>query len=347
LDNLFKYATSELSNDAFLCWLFSISKEKYSESNAIVYNISQAYLRKFCNYMGKIYVYDNGIKKQENDIDVLIKGKYSNGEEFIIAIENKTASDEHSDQLRKYREYVNRNYRHIKKSNRHFVYYKTSIQGDTKKIKEEGYTVFQICDIYSLLEEGEAGKSNNQLIADYYHFIKEEVESYEYYEKANIGDWDKNAFLGFFYYMSGLLARYKTVTINGFGYINNHNGGKCSLWFGNYKKVTNKNRRKIGFHLSLETPNTNKNEKWVCRLIIRANEHDKGFKWTKADIKQFFGTIDDIGGVRRQPGKFMVLAQLFQISDVDSKKDYEYLENMVIENLKMYKKWQAKEGFKL
>jgi len=136
MDNIFKYATSEFSNDAFLCWLFSISKDKSSLNNSIEYNVSQGYLKKFCKYDGKITVYEDGIIKQEAKIDVLVKGRYDNGEEFVLTIENKTSSQQHSMQLERYRDYVNEKYKYIKKSNRSFVYYKTAIQSDVEKIKK-------------------------------------------------------------------------------------------------------------------------------------------------------------------------------------------------------------------
>jgi hypothetical protein len=341
MDNLFNYATSELSNDAFLCWLISISKEKYSGSNPIEYNVSQTYLRKFCNYGGKIYVYDDGIKRQEDHIDILIKGKYDNKEEFIIAIEDKTKSDEHSDQLRKYKKFINEKYGD---KNCHFIYYKTSIQSDNKKIENKGYTALGIYDIYDMLEEGGAGKSNNQLIADYYNFIKDEVASYDHFKKDNICDWNTNAFIGFFSHMSGSLRNNESVKNIGFGYYDNRNGGKYALHFGNDKKAANENGQKIGFHLSLETPNTNKDEKWVCRLIIRANKHDDKFKWTKADIEHFIGTIGEKTSCHS--GKYIILAELFKIRGDDSKNDYTYLENKINENLVLYSKWQAERGFK-
>jgi len=197
MDNIFKYATSEFSNDAFLCWLFSISKDRNSNVNTIDYRVSQGYLNEFCKYKGKIIICEDGVVKQEHKIDVLIKGKYDNGEKFILAIENKTSSREHSNQLERYKNYIDKNYSHIK--NRHLIYYKTAIQSDIYKIKEEGYSVFQIKEIYDLLNKYEAGKSKNYILRNYFDFIKEEVELYYNFKRFNINEWDDKAFQGFFY----------------------------------------------------------------------------------------------------------------------------------------------------
>jgi hypothetical protein len=285
MDNIFRYATSEFSNDAFLCWLFSISKNDSQNMNSIDYKVSQGYLKNFCKYNGKIIINENGIERQEGKIDVLVKGKYDNGEEFILAIENKTTSKEHSDQLKRYKSYINEKYKHIKNKNRHFVYYKTAIQSNIDDIIKEKYSIFQINEILNLLNTYEAGKTKNDILKNYFDFIKEESELYDNFMKLNITEWDDKAFQGFFYYLLPKLKNNKNISNSGFGYHDNPNGGHWSLWFGNDNKVKNKNGEKIGFHLNLETANSNVRKDWVCRLIVRTNEREDRSKWKKSDIE--------------------------------------------------------------
>jgi len=345
MDNIFKYATSELSNDAFLCWLFSVSKDKYSFNNSVEYNVSQGYLKKFCEYDGKIIVFDNGIIKQEKNIDVLIKGKYDNGEEFILTIENKTLSKQHSDQLKRYKEYINEKYKHIK--HRHFIYYKTAIQGNVDEIKKEGFLVFQIKEIFDLLNEYEAGKSENDILKNYFDFIKEKKEGFFIFEKTNINEWSDEAFQGFFYYLlNKLLNENNDLPHHGFDYHDNPSGGHRSLWFGNNKEKINKNGEKIKFHLNLETSNAKGNRDRLCRLIIRTTERGKGkeSQWKKSDIEEFIGTIGDKMPTY-QPGENIILAKLFEENN-ESRISYKELEEKVMSELKKYLEWQNKEGFK-
>jgi len=344
MDNIFKYATSELSNDAFLCWLFSISKNGNTNKDSIEYRVSQGYLNKFCKYEGEIIVNNDekAIVKQEGKIDVLIKGKYDNGEEFILTIENKTASDEHSDQLKKYKDYINKEYKLIK--NRHFIYYKTAIQGNNiDKITKMGYSIFQIKEIFDLLNTYEAGKSENDILKNYFDFIKGKSELYDNFKKVNVNEWDDKAFQGFFYYLLLEIIRNKRITKYGFGYHDNPSGGHWSLWFGSDMKIKNKNGEKIGFHLNLETSNTKGEKDWLCRLIVRANERNDKSKWKKSDIEQFIGSIGE--NIIHMTGENIILAKLFQV-DNESRISYKELEKKVMLELEGYIKWQNKEGFK-
>jgi len=341
MDNIFKYATSELSNDAFLCWLFSISKDKNLLFNSIEYNVSQGYLKKFCEYDGKIIIYDNGIIKQEEKIDVLIMGKYDNGEEFILTIENKTFSKQHSGQLKRYKDYINEKYEYIK--NRHFIYYKTAIQSNIDEIKEEGYTPFQLYEIYDLLTTYEAGKTENLILKNYFDFIKEEVELYYNFMKIEIKEWDEKAFQGFFYYLLPKIKENKNLKKYEFGYNDNRNGGRWSLWFGSDKRIKNKNGEEIGFHLNLEMATKNGKEDWSCRLIIRADERKDKSQWKKSDIEQYIGRIGE--DIRHQPGENIILAKLFQDNESNIYR-YKELEKNIMLGLEKYIEWQDNEGFK-
>jgi len=344
MDNLFKYAISELSNDAFLCWLISISKNDNLKEKSIEYKVSQTYLRSFCNYEDKIIVNkENGIKRQEGDIDVLVRGRYDN-EDFILVIDNKTTSKEGPEQLKKYRDYIFKNNKHIKKKNCHFIYYKTAIQSDINKIKEEGYKIFQLFEIYDLLKSCNAKRSKNQILKNYYDYIKEEAESYLKYLKVNVSGWDEKAFVGFFVYMSNKLKEDKGIKEIGFGYHDNPNKGHWSLWFSHKRKIKNKDGNKIGFQLNLETSNKNSNANWLCRLIVRADGREDGLQWKKSDIEQYIGKIGN--PTVKQPGKNIILSQLFQIDKNNKKIKYKSLEKMIMKELEKYNIWQIKEGFK-
>ena len=94
-NNIFDYATKELSQDAFICWLFSWINHK--KENEDLYNVAHKFLE---------YIFDNNpttkklkirdfeienIKRQEKNCDILIILK--NG--YYIIIEDKIYSGEH------------------------------------------------------------------------------------------------------------------------------------------------------------------------------------------------------------------------------------------------------------
>lgn len=124
--NLFDYATSELSQDAFICWL--VSWINYKKRNEDLYSVADDFLRFIFKEkkikIGKFKI--EGIELQEDHIDILIK--LTNG--YYIIIEDKTYSYEHESgksgefQLEHYRNVVLKKYK-TDKSKIITVFYKT------------------------------------------------------------------------------------------------------------------------------------------------------------------------------------------------------------------------------
>ena len=97
--NLFDFATSELSQDAFLCWLFSWADNKYKENYPVMNNCAKAVLKLFCNK--EIDNIENvEVHKQENNIDVFVKIN----NKYLLIIEDKTYTKEHDNQLNRYKD---------------------------------------------------------------------------------------------------------------------------------------------------------------------------------------------------------------------------------------------------
>lgn len=97
--NLFKFATSELSQDAFICWLFEHCRLK---TNDIVYKVANdllnLILKKYKDINENFFVsdlsdYSLTIDRQVLNIDVLLEFQSAN-EKIYIIIEDKTESGE-------------------------------------------------------------------------------------------------------------------------------------------------------------------------------------------------------------------------------------------------------------
>lgn len=99
--NIFFHSPKELTTDAFLVWLiyFLDSKEEYKVYKQIFFN--NLILKKAdCDRA----VSSVELKRQENDVDVLLKFRFDdNGEEQIVLFENKTRGSQHSKQLARYK----------------------------------------------------------------------------------------------------------------------------------------------------------------------------------------------------------------------------------------------------
>ena len=96
-NNLFYYATSELSQDAFICYLCSFALKSGEEKDRALVECAKELIKRFCgNHFKSMDFTLTGIKKQFKHIDVLLSLTYD-GREYEIIIEDKIFTDEHDD----------------------------------------------------------------------------------------------------------------------------------------------------------------------------------------------------------------------------------------------------------
>ena len=92
--NIFDYATSELSQDAFLCYLFSFGKEEYKQNFPEEYALAHRFLLK-CGIDAEEEILS--VEKQVDNIDVLVITTH-----HILIVEDKIYSNEHDNQIIRY-----------------------------------------------------------------------------------------------------------------------------------------------------------------------------------------------------------------------------------------------------
>ena len=103
--NLFTFATSELSNDAMICWLFAWGNKPEAPFYSLANDLAEL------TTGGKITepIHIISIQRQFKHIDVLL----TINNQYVITIENKVNSREHSDQLERYKAEVQNAFPHI------------------------------------------------------------------------------------------------------------------------------------------------------------------------------------------------------------------------------------------
>lgn len=133
--NLFNYATSELSQDAFLCWVLAhYNKQDKSE----MCKLAEQFLIKILDLHGskkEIPSKKIKIKQQEDKRDITIyfgEEKEKVSEKLVIFIEDKVDTDEHDNQIENYVESLNKKGFHL--NNIIPVYFKTGYVSNKKKI---------------------------------------------------------------------------------------------------------------------------------------------------------------------------------------------------------------------
>ena len=185
MENLFDYATKELSQDAFLRWLF----ENYNCENESVKNACRKLFDSFTNNSDEFK--DKTITElttvaQWKNIDISIWFKID-GIEQLIVIEDKTGSGIHDDQLARYeKEIIDHNdfwrneenrkkydvERYIEKGGNVFkVFYKTNIidEWEAMHAKDLGWKTYDIYSIYDIFKDI---NTDNEVLGYYIDYIK-------------------------------------------------------------------------------------------------------------------------------------------------------------------------------
>ena len=183
MKNLFDYATKELSQDAFLRWLF----ENYDCENEKVRRACQKLFNNFTSDELDFSKIENlTTMAQWKNIDVSIWFTILD-EDYLIVIEDKTTTEEHK-QLQNYNEkiqehldwLIKNNQRPIKKVYK--VFYKTAEIGEEKKRIEEAQwlNILDIQKIYDLFKD--VSNTGSEILDDYAEHIRDISATYYNFE---------------------------------------------------------------------------------------------------------------------------------------------------------------------
>ncbi len=123
--NIFKFATSELSQDAFICYVLDYYADIYKEKYELENKFARFFIDKIIEKIEIKNLEINSLKveKQFMKMDVLL----ILNEEIYIIIEDKTFTSERKNQMNSYREKIIKGYKDctVKEENVYCIYYKT------------------------------------------------------------------------------------------------------------------------------------------------------------------------------------------------------------------------------
>ena len=230
-NNLFNYATSELSQDAFLCWLLSYAQNKdYNGDDAKLKKCAQSLIKVFLLGQKSIFEKDlieedlivKKIEKQWKYIDVLVTLE----SDKKIIIEDKTYTTDHDNQLERYKdEFTN------EADNVYGVYYKTGFCCETiKNDMYKGYYFFGLNKIKEFFEKYD--DIDNAIFNNYRDFIIEYYEEKNKYKSTAISEWTSTMIQGFYDdLVKKIIIKGKLTDGHcGYGYVPNKSGGFYGLW---------------------------------------------------------------------------------------------------------------------
>lgn len=286
--NLFEFATSELSQDAFICWLASWADPALKDQDETLHSTATAFLDRLLE-VGKgpkVLEYRSiQVRRQWNNLDVLL---VVNNDTAII-IEDKTDTKDHSGQLDRYRKAVASEFPAGRIA---AVYLKTGDQGSYLSVDQAGYGLFLRRDFLDILNRGEQAGVKNDIFSDFLRHLRGVEAAVQSFSTAPLGEWNKDwsRWKGFFLVLQERLGE------GDWNYVANPSGGFMGFWWYWHGDK----------YLQLE------NDK-LCFKVMVPDEAQQTAKWWEWHNALMFE--NGLGGLKvkkpvRREGKWMTVAVL-------------------------------------
>ena len=219
--NLFDFATSELSQDAFIAWLLTWANKEYAEIDKNLHDCAVDFVKKLLN-KDDYNVETVSVKTQWNRIDVIAE---VNGE-FFVLIEDKTGTSEHSNQLKRYLELAE-GYCKAKNMAVVPIYFKTEEQSNLSKVEVAGYSIFTREQMLGILEKYHSvitATNKNDILLDYYFRLKRIDASIASFNTLPFEKWHWYSWMGFYSTIQKELG-------GNWDYVPNPSGGFLGFWW--------------------------------------------------------------------------------------------------------------------
>jgi hypothetical protein len=261
VNNLFDYATSELSQDAFICWLMSYARHdarQVTDNDKALRNCALAFIKEFVPPLAKLpdaEIFVTNIQKQHLKIDVLL----TVNEKYQIIIEDKTSTREHSHQLEKYindltaelseKTKITKESAH---NNIYGIYYKTGFQSNYYDVKKANYNIFDRQRILKILNDHKTAITSD-IFLNYLEYYNDFETQAQKYQSLPFNKWDWRMLEYFYNDLKATLEKHNE-TLGGYcdyGYVANPSGGFTGLWLFP-KDILNFNEVKYSPYLQLE-----------------------------------------------------------------------------------------------
>ena len=216
--NVFTWATKELSQDAFICWLASWSEKSLENTDSCLHAVANQFIQHCFNLHGLSIEASSiskiEVRKQYYNIDIII----IINDKYAIIIEDKLNTSEHSDQLNRYKRLLmEENYNILIP-----IYYKPFEQSDISIVVKSGYKHFKRRDMISILEDS---VKSSDFAAMYYENLKQIDRALDSYLCLSCDQWKSDSWKGFFSRLSNEFGD------AGWNWVNNPAGGFMGFWW--------------------------------------------------------------------------------------------------------------------
>lgn len=268
--NLFEYATSELSQDAVLCWLAAWAAPEAAAEDGHLHGLGLQFIAALLEVGGRAIpdIVSLKIRRQYKCIDVLL----IINSRLVICIEDKVGSKEHSNQLARYIEMLSAD--GFAPENIAPVYVQTFEQSNYAAVKAAGYAPVSRERLLAVLGPYARTPGADAIARDFHDrlaHIDREVESFRYQPLAQ---WAPLAWQGFYVELQAKLLD------SGWGYVPNPAGGFQGFWWHvkrapGCEQYLQLEEAALCFKISVEQPEnrTGFRDRWHVRLLEQGRKH--------------------------------------------------------------------------
>lgn len=211
--NLFRFATSELSQDAFFCWLASCAAASVVDEE--LRDAGTRFLRILLakQNLDLPRITSIRVNRQLDRIDVVVEIN----ESIAILIEDKAGTSEHSGQLARYRKAAS-----VRFPNHALVpiYIQTYIQSGYEGVRAAGFSVLTRRELIELLPENAADSVLSQF-REHLEMLDRDFESYRFGRVWSFHAWER-----YLEVIAGSLDQC------GWSYVPNASGGFLAAYWG-------------------------------------------------------------------------------------------------------------------
>jgi len=270
--NLFQFATSELSQDAMLCWLASWADPAASGQDQALHRLGQSFLQAaFAKHGQQLpnIVQPIRVRRQHRNIDVLVVIN----DTIALCIEDKVGTTEHSGQLQ-------RSVGGLKEdgfSEEQIipVYVQTGDQGSYESVRAAGYEILRRRDLIGLLHDYLGHGGSDSIVRDFHGYLSGIERKVEAFRILPFSEWDGDAWQGFYSELQHLLGDGK------WDYVPTPAGGFFGYWWHEHSDAESNQylqieQHKLCFKISVNDPSNRQQlrSRWIDRILTTARSGD-------------------------------------------------------------------------
>lgn len=269
-NNLFYYATSELSQDAFICWLMSFALD--SSPDPVLKKCAIQLIKLFVPELSSVDFTLTKIEHQvalskKNRLDVLLTVE-AVGQIYKIIVEDKTYTSEGDNQLQRYVDEATVKFPGCAIRG---VYYKTGFQCDHSAAKNAGYTIINRKQLVTFMRDF-APLTTNQIFLDYYNYWSTYQNDTELFQNLPLTQWGYMQVYGFYDHLKESAFFDDKGFWFDYGYVPNQNNGFYGLWAGSDLYSITINGKVYELYLQLETATGDLTTSQIC---LKLSAQDK------------------------------------------------------------------------